>query len=91
MIIVASFVFREDLNMPKVEKKSSLQYIRTCMQAKEAPHLTLVNTSTVKEMFDKEISTISAVISHKSCNPPLPLPPKRRAPTVQLLSPLVLI
>ncbi|XP_029026989.1 phosphatidylinositol 4,5-bisphosphate 3-kinase catalytic subunit beta isoform [Betta splendens] len=57
------------------------KYIRTCMQAKEAPHLTLVSTSTIKEMFDNEISTISAVISHKSLNPPLPLPPKRRAPT----------
>uniref|UniRef100_A0A4W6CFA6 phosphatidylinositol-4,5-bisphosphate 3-kinase n=1 Tax=Lates calcarifer TaxID=8187 RepID=A0A4W6CFA6_LATCA len=58
------------------------KYIRTCMQAKESPHLTLVHTSAVKAMFDKEISTIGAVVSRKSSNPPLPLPPKRRVPTV---------
>uniref|UniRef100_A0A8D0DEF2 Phosphatidylinositol 4,5-bisphosphate 3-kinase catalytic subunit beta isoform n=1 Tax=Sander lucioperca TaxID=283035 RepID=A0A8D0DEF2_SANLU len=58
------------------------KYIRTCMQAKESPHLTLVHTSTVKGMFDKEISAIRAVVSRKSSNPPLPLPPKRRVPTV---------
>uniref|UniRef100_A0A4W6CES4 phosphatidylinositol-4,5-bisphosphate 3-kinase n=1 Tax=Lates calcarifer TaxID=8187 RepID=A0A4W6CES4_LATCA len=57
------------------------KYIRTCMQAKESPHLTLVHTSAVKAMFDKEISTIGAVVSRKSSNPPLPLPPKRRVPT----------
>ncbi len=61
---------------------SCLQYIRTCMQAKESPHLTLVHTSTIKAMFDKEISAIGAVVCRKSSNPPLPLPPKRRAPTV---------
>uniref|UniRef100_A0A4W6C881 phosphatidylinositol-4,5-bisphosphate 3-kinase n=1 Tax=Lates calcarifer TaxID=8187 RepID=A0A4W6C881_LATCA len=61
---------------------SCLQYIRTCMQAKESPHLTLVHTSAVKAMFDKEISTIGAVVSRKSSNPPLPLPPKRRVPTI---------
>uniref|UniRef100_A0A3Q4G4B7 phosphatidylinositol-4,5-bisphosphate 3-kinase n=1 Tax=Neolamprologus brichardi TaxID=32507 RepID=A0A3Q4G4B7_NEOBR len=54
------------------------KYIRSCLQAKEAPHLTLVHTSTVKTMFDKEISAIGAVVSRKSSNPPLPLPPKRR-------------
>uniref|UniRef100_A0A3P9DR10 phosphatidylinositol-4,5-bisphosphate 3-kinase n=1 Tax=Maylandia zebra TaxID=106582 RepID=A0A3P9DR10_9CICH len=53
------------------------KYIRSCLQAKEAPHLTLVHTSTVKTMFDKEISAIGAVVSRKSSNPPLPLPPKR--------------
>uniref|UniRef100_A0A3Q3RAC7 phosphatidylinositol-4,5-bisphosphate 3-kinase n=1 Tax=Monopterus albus TaxID=43700 RepID=A0A3Q3RAC7_MONAL len=58
------------------------KYIRTCIQAKESPHLTLVHTSTVKAMFEQEISTISAVVSRKSSNPPLPLPPKRRPPTV---------
>uniref|UniRef100_A0A3P8PMW8 phosphatidylinositol-4,5-bisphosphate 3-kinase n=1 Tax=Astatotilapia calliptera TaxID=8154 RepID=A0A3P8PMW8_ASTCA len=58
------------------------KYIRSCLQAKEAPHLTLVHTSTVKTMFDKEISAIGAVVSRKSSNPPLPLPPKRRPPTV---------
>ncbi|KAM3874811.1 phosphatidylinositol 4,5-bisphosphate 3-kinase catalytic subunit beta isoform [Diretmus argenteus] len=57
------------------------KYIQVCMQAKEAPHLTLVHTSTVKAMFDKEISAIRAVVTRKSSNPPLPLPPKRRAPT----------
>lgn len=59
-----------------------LQYIRTCMQAKEPPHLTLVHNNTVTDMFDKEISVIGAVVSRKSSNPPLPLPPKRRVPTV---------
>ncbi|XP_029373211.1 phosphatidylinositol 4,5-bisphosphate 3-kinase catalytic subunit beta isoform [Echeneis naucrates] len=57
------------------------KYIRTCMQAKESPHLTLVHNSTVKAMFDKEMSTIGAVVNRKSSNPPLPLPPKRRHPT----------
>uniref|UniRef100_A0AAX7UAF7 phosphatidylinositol-4,5-bisphosphate 3-kinase n=1 Tax=Astatotilapia calliptera TaxID=8154 RepID=A0AAX7UAF7_ASTCA len=61
------------------------KYIRSCLQAKEAPHLTLVHTSTVKTMFDKEISAIGAVVSRKSSNPPLPLPPKRRPPTVSWL------
>ncbi|MED6287696.1 Phosphatidylinositol 4,5-bisphosphate 3-kinase catalytic subunit beta isoform, partial [Characodon lateralis] len=55
-------------------------YIRTCLQAKESPHLTLVHTSTIKNMFDKEMSAIAAVVSRKSSNPPLPLPPKRRIP-----------
>uniref|UniRef100_A0AAQ4RCL3 phosphatidylinositol-4,5-bisphosphate 3-kinase n=1 Tax=Gasterosteus aculeatus aculeatus TaxID=481459 RepID=A0AAQ4RCL3_GASAC len=62
---------------------SCLQYIRSCMQAKEPPHLTLVHASNVKVLFDKEISAIGAVVSRKSSNPPLPLPPKRRAPTVR--------
>ncbi|XP_030008526.1 phosphatidylinositol 4,5-bisphosphate 3-kinase catalytic subunit beta isoform [Sphaeramia orbicularis] len=57
------------------------KYIRLCIQVKEPPHLTLVHTSTVKAMFDKEISAIGAVVSRKSSNPPLPLPPKRRVPT----------
>ncbi|XP_028274773.1 phosphatidylinositol 4,5-bisphosphate 3-kinase catalytic subunit beta isoform [Parambassis ranga] len=57
------------------------KYIRTCLQAKETPHLTLVHTSTVKAMFDRELCTIGAVVSRKSSNPPLPLPPKRRVPT----------
>uniref|UniRef100_A0A671VX98 phosphatidylinositol-4,5-bisphosphate 3-kinase n=1 Tax=Sparus aurata TaxID=8175 RepID=A0A671VX98_SPAAU len=57
------------------------KYIRTCMQAKEPPHLTLVHTSNVKAMFDKDITAIGAVVTHKSSNPPLPLPPKRRVPT----------
>ncbi|KAG7237168.1 hypothetical protein INR49_032664 [Caranx melampygus] len=57
------------------------KYIRTCLQAKESPHLTLVHTSNVKALFDKEMSTISSVVSRKSSNPPLPLPPKRRVPT----------
>ncbi|KAM6932970.1 phosphatidylinositol 4,5-bisphosphate 3-kinase catalytic subunit beta isoform [Xenentodon cancila] len=54
------------------------KYIRTCLQAKECPRLTLVHTSKVKAMFEKEMSTIGAVVSRKSSNPPLPLPPKRR-------------
>ncbi|KAM9732701.1 phosphatidylinositol 4,5-bisphosphate 3-kinase catalytic subunit beta isoform 1-T3 [Menidia menidia] len=64
-------------NHPLIQYK----YIRTCLQAKEPPHLTLVHTSTVKAMFDKEMSAIGAVVSRKSSNPPLPLPPKRRVPT----------
>uniref|UniRef100_A0A673AVP3 phosphatidylinositol-4,5-bisphosphate 3-kinase n=1 Tax=Sphaeramia orbicularis TaxID=375764 RepID=A0A673AVP3_9TELE len=36
-------------------------YIRLCIQVKEPPHLTLVHTSTVKAMFDKEISAIGQV------------------------------
>ncbi|XP_016887681.1 phosphatidylinositol 4,5-bisphosphate 3-kinase catalytic subunit beta isoform isoform X2 [Cynoglossus semilaevis] len=64
---------------------SQYKYIRTCMQAKESPSLTMVHMSTIKAMFDKEIKTIGAVVNHKSLNPlPLPLPPKRRAPTVQM-------
>uniref|UniRef100_A0A667XIQ9 phosphatidylinositol-4,5-bisphosphate 3-kinase n=1 Tax=Myripristis murdjan TaxID=586833 RepID=A0A667XIQ9_9TELE len=57
------------------------KYIRSCTQAKESPHLTLVHTSTVKAMFEKEISAIGAVVTRRSSNPPLPLPPKRRIPT----------
>lgn len=68
---------------------SCLQYIRTCMQAKEPPHLTLVHHSTIQTLFEREISAIGAVVSRKSPNPPLPLPPKRRAPTVS--PPLVLL
>ncbi|XP_068601187.1 phosphatidylinositol 4,5-bisphosphate 3-kinase catalytic subunit beta isoform [Brachionichthys hirsutus] len=62
---------------PLIEYK----YIRTCMQAKEPPHLTLVHICTINAMFDKETSTIGAVVTRKSSNPPLPLPPKRRGPT----------
>ncbi|KAF3848074.1 hypothetical protein F7725_021102 [Dissostichus mawsoni] len=51
------------------------------LRAKESPHLTLVHSSTIKVMFDKEICAIGAVVSRKSSNPPLPLPPKRRVPT----------
>uniref|UniRef100_A0A8C7H1S1 Phosphatidylinositol-4,5-bisphosphate 3-kinase catalytic subunit beta n=1 Tax=Oncorhynchus kisutch TaxID=8019 RepID=A0A8C7H1S1_ONCKI len=58
------------------------QYIKACLQAKECPHLTLVQVSTVQAMFEKEISAIGAVVNRKSSNPPLPLPPKRRGPSV---------
>ncbi|CAL8336861.1 unnamed protein product, partial [Boreogadus saida] len=57
------------------------KYIKECIQAREPPHLTLVLTSTIRTMFEKEISAIGAVVSRKSSNPPVPLPPKRRAPT----------
>ncbi|KAJ3590757.1 hypothetical protein NHX12_008706 [Muraenolepis orangiensis] len=57
------------------------KYIKECIQAREPPHLTLVLTSTVETMFQKEISAIGAVVSRKPPNPPVPLPPKRRAPT----------
>uniref|UniRef100_A0A673X1H9 Phosphatidylinositol-4,5-bisphosphate 3-kinase, catalytic subunit beta n=1 Tax=Salmo trutta TaxID=8032 RepID=A0A673X1H9_SALTR len=60
------------------------QYIKACLQAKECPHLTLVQVSTVQAMFEKEISAIGAVVNRKSSIPPLPLPPKRRGPSVQV-------
>ncbi|KAM4589944.1 phosphatidylinositol 4,5-bisphosphate 3-kinase catalytic subunit beta isoform 1-T3 [Fundulus diaphanus] len=56
------------------------KYIRTCLQAKKPPHLTLVHTSTIERMFKKETSAIGDLVSRKSSDPPLPLPPKRRAP-----------
>lgn len=59
-----------------------LQYIRTCMQAKEPPHVTLVHNNTIKTMFERDISAIRAALTPKSCSLPLPLPPKKRAPTV---------
>uniref|UniRef100_A0A4W5PFU8 Phosphatidylinositol 4,5-bisphosphate 3-kinase catalytic subunit beta isoform n=1 Tax=Hucho hucho TaxID=62062 RepID=A0A4W5PFU8_9TELE len=58
------------------------KYIKACLQAKECPHLTLVQVSSVQAMFEKEISAIGAVVNRKSSNPPLPLPPKRRGPSV---------
>ncbi|MGH0177806.1 UNVERIFIED_CONTAM: hypothetical protein FKN15_075766 [Acipenser sinensis] len=57
------------------------KYIRNCVTNNESPHLTLIDSCTVKEMFEKELSTIGAVVNRKSSNPPLPLPPKRRATT----------
>lgn len=57
------------------------KYIKACLQAKECPHLTLVQVSSVQAMFEKEISAIGAVVNRKSSNPPLPLPPKRRGPS----------
>lgn len=59
-----------------------LQYIRTCLQAKEPPHVTLVHNNAVRAMFNREISAIEAALAPKSSNLPLPLPPKKRAPTV---------
>ncbi|XP_041126162.1 phosphatidylinositol 4,5-bisphosphate 3-kinase catalytic subunit beta isoform-like isoform X2 [Polyodon spathula] len=60
------------------------KYIRNCVTNNESPHLTLIDSCTVKEMFEKELSTIGAVVNRKSSNPPLPLPPKRRATSVQV-------
>uniref|UniRef100_A0A672QW23 phosphatidylinositol-4,5-bisphosphate 3-kinase n=1 Tax=Sinocyclocheilus grahami TaxID=75366 RepID=A0A672QW23_SINGR len=57
-------------------------YIRDCLLANESPHLTLVHCDVVKTMFEKEISTIGSVLARKTSNPPLPLPPKKRPPTV---------
>ncbi|XP_073673718.1 phosphatidylinositol 4,5-bisphosphate 3-kinase catalytic subunit beta isoform isoform X1 [Garra rufa] len=57
------------------------KYIRVCLLANESPHLTLVHCDVVKAMFEKEISTIGSVLARKTSNPPLPLPPKKRAPT----------
>uniref|UniRef100_A0A8C6UV44 Phosphatidylinositol 4,5-bisphosphate 3-kinase catalytic subunit beta isoform n=1 Tax=Neogobius melanostomus TaxID=47308 RepID=A0A8C6UV44_9GOBI len=39
---------------------SHYKYIRTCVQTKEPPHLTLVHSSIIQEMFDKEVSAIGA-------------------------------
>ncbi|XP_066508546.1 phosphatidylinositol 4,5-bisphosphate 3-kinase catalytic subunit beta isoform-like isoform X1 [Hoplias malabaricus] len=54
------------------------KYIRSCLLAQEIPHLTMVHCNEVKTMFEHEISTIGSVLTWKSSNPPLPLPPKRR-------------
>ncbi|MBN3300650.1 PK3CB kinase, partial [Amia calva] len=54
------------------------KYVKTCVMSRENPHLTLVDCCTIKEMFEKEISSIGAVVNRKTSNPPLPLPPKRR-------------
>ncbi|KAL7842566.1 hypothetical protein SRHO_G00242550 [Serrasalmus rhombeus] len=54
------------------------KYIRSCLLAQEIPHFTMVHCSDVRAMFEHEISTIGAVLTRKSSNPPLPLPPKRR-------------
>uniref|UniRef100_A0A672QVY3 phosphatidylinositol-4,5-bisphosphate 3-kinase n=1 Tax=Sinocyclocheilus grahami TaxID=75366 RepID=A0A672QVY3_SINGR len=65
---------------------SVILYIRDCLLANESPHLTLVHCDVVKTMFEKEISTIGSVLARKTSNPPLPLPPKKRPPTVSTLS-----
>ncbi|TRY58059.1 hypothetical protein DNTS_022708 [Danionella cerebrum] len=57
-----------------------LRYIRACFLATESPHLTVVPCESVKEMFEKEVSAIGAVLARKTSNPPLPLPPKQRQP-----------
>uniref|UniRef100_A0A8C1X317 phosphatidylinositol-4,5-bisphosphate 3-kinase n=1 Tax=Cyprinus carpio TaxID=7962 RepID=A0A8C1X317_CYPCA len=61
-------------------------YIRDCLLANESPHLTLVHCDVVKAIFEKEICTIGSVLARKASNPPLPLPPKKRTPTVRTLS-----
>uniref|UniRef100_A0A8C1EK68 phosphatidylinositol-4,5-bisphosphate 3-kinase n=1 Tax=Cyprinus carpio carpio TaxID=630221 RepID=A0A8C1EK68_CYPCA len=58
------------------------KYIRDCLLTNESPHLTLVHCDVVKAMFEKEISTIGSVLAWKTSNPPLPLPPKKRLPTL---------
>uniref|UniRef100_A0A673ICN1 phosphatidylinositol-4,5-bisphosphate 3-kinase n=1 Tax=Sinocyclocheilus rhinocerous TaxID=307959 RepID=A0A673ICN1_9TELE len=60
------------------------KYIRDCLLTNESPHLTLVHCDGVKAMFEKEISTIGSVLARKTSNPPLPLPPKKRLPTIQV-------
>uniref|UniRef100_A0A8B9HR65 Phosphatidylinositol 4,5-bisphosphate 3-kinase catalytic subunit beta isoform n=1 Tax=Astyanax mexicanus TaxID=7994 RepID=A0A8B9HR65_ASTMX len=55
-----------------------VQYIRMCLLAQEIPHLTLVHCSEVKSMFERELTSIGAMLTRKTSNPPLPLPPKRR-------------
>uniref|UniRef100_A0A8B9HR82 phosphatidylinositol-4,5-bisphosphate 3-kinase n=1 Tax=Astyanax mexicanus TaxID=7994 RepID=A0A8B9HR82_ASTMX len=54
------------------------KYIRMCLLAQEIPHLTLVHCSEVKSMFERELTSIGAMLTRKTSNPPLPLPPKRR-------------
>uniref|UniRef100_A0A9J7XPU8 Phosphatidylinositol-4,5-bisphosphate 3-kinase catalytic subunit beta n=1 Tax=Cyprinus carpio carpio TaxID=630221 RepID=A0A9J7XPU8_CYPCA len=65
---------------------SVILYIRDCLLANESPHLTLVHCDVVKAIFEKEICTIGSVLARKASNPPLPLPPKKRTPTVRTLS-----
>uniref|UniRef100_A0A8C5ES11 phosphatidylinositol-4,5-bisphosphate 3-kinase n=1 Tax=Gouania willdenowi TaxID=441366 RepID=A0A8C5ES11_GOUWI len=66
------------IHFDQSQVRPGISYIRSCLQAKESPHLTLVHTRTIQAMFDKEISAIGSVVSRKTSNPPLPLPPKRR-------------
>nr|XP_023700850.1 phosphatidylinositol 4,5-bisphosphate 3-kinase catalytic subunit beta isoform [Paramormyrops kingsleyae] len=58
------------------------KYIRTCVMATESPHLTVVHCSAIQSMFEKEITAIGAVVNRKTSNPPVPLPPKRRGPSM---------
>uniref|UniRef100_A0A8B9JB66 phosphatidylinositol-4,5-bisphosphate 3-kinase n=1 Tax=Astyanax mexicanus TaxID=7994 RepID=A0A8B9JB66_ASTMX len=51
-----------------------VQYIRMCLLAQEIPHLTLVHCSEVKSMFERELTSIGAMLTRKTSNPPLPLP-----------------
>uniref|UniRef100_A0A7N6AR02 phosphatidylinositol-4,5-bisphosphate 3-kinase n=1 Tax=Anabas testudineus TaxID=64144 RepID=A0A7N6AR02_ANATE len=81
--LIFFFSIRKNLNMHIFQKHSCPvlscpQYIRTCMQAKEPPHLTLVHTSSIKQMYDKEISTISA--NSLSVNIKLNTPPNTHQP-----------
>lgn len=62
------------------------KYIRACLSASENPHLTVVHFNIVKTMFEKEIATVGSVLARKTSNPPLPLPPKKRQPTVRTSS-----
>ncbi|XP_051965613.1 phosphatidylinositol 4,5-bisphosphate 3-kinase catalytic subunit beta isoform-like isoform X1 [Xyrauchen texanus] len=71
---ILEFLF-EDLPL------NQYKYIRTCLLANESPHLTMVHCSVIKAMFEKELCTIGSVLVRKTSNPPLPLPPKKRAPT----------
>ncbi|XP_051534468.1 phosphatidylinositol 4,5-bisphosphate 3-kinase catalytic subunit beta isoform-like isoform X2 [Myxocyprinus asiaticus] len=72
---ILEFLF-EDLPL------NQYKYIRTCMLANESPHLTMVHCSVIKAMFEKELCTIGSVLARKTSNPPLPLPPKKRGPTL---------
>uniref|UniRef100_A0A669C0M6 phosphatidylinositol-4,5-bisphosphate 3-kinase n=1 Tax=Oreochromis niloticus TaxID=8128 RepID=A0A669C0M6_ORENI len=49
-----------DQSQVRVCNAGRYSYIRSCLQAKDTPHLTLVHTSAVKTMFDKEISFVTA-------------------------------
>uniref|UniRef100_A0AAY4D9U8 phosphatidylinositol-4,5-bisphosphate 3-kinase n=1 Tax=Denticeps clupeoides TaxID=299321 RepID=A0AAY4D9U8_9TELE len=59
-----------------------VQYIRECLLAQESPHLTVMHSSVLRGMFERELGCIASVCGHKQSNAPLPLPPKKRPPSV---------
>uniref|UniRef100_A0AAY4DAB5 phosphatidylinositol-4,5-bisphosphate 3-kinase n=1 Tax=Denticeps clupeoides TaxID=299321 RepID=A0AAY4DAB5_9TELE len=63
-----------------------VQYIRECLLAQESPHLTVMHSSVLRGMFERELGCIASVCGHKQSNAPLPLPPKKRPPSVSTCS-----
>ncbi|XP_028817730.1 phosphatidylinositol 4,5-bisphosphate 3-kinase catalytic subunit beta isoform isoform X2 [Denticeps clupeoides] len=57
------------------------KYIRECLLAQESPHLTVMHSSVLRGMFERELGCIASVCGHKQSNAPLPLPPKKRPPS----------